>query len=553
MRIPPGGRKIPIRLRFTFYLLAILALMSFAGVAALSFFDGLQTASDIVILLNKEKTHLAQNLKRQFIDASAQAVFLSKVLSINLEKRFAEYHLSISDLNGKPDMLTEILGDEVDGLLSSLAKTECTGVFFVLNATANPLAKGAATSRAGLYIRNVDRGLKDRNLDQLLVRGPAKIAFAENFTPQSRRTPEFDVQGQPFWEAPLKALEANPSLPFSRPYYWYFSNNFPGLSENTFVCYAPLLDEEGRLLGVCGFETGTRRFARDNAFYIDNSSNATGLFFKFSPPGERFYSDEVLFTFTGNTALWHELSKRKELLVIEEGRGLQTFWHGDDNAYVGLWSEIDLYPGDSPFSGQRFAAAVVIPEKDFSGIVLASRLRWTLIGVALLCAGTALSLFLSTRYEKPFKRLLESLKSGDMNVKTNIQEINDLLEFMRSQLDKADSGENSLPETAEDAEEYVEERLAKFIANTRKLSRAEADVFDLYFEKYTAQEIADILNISINTLKTHNKHIFAKLNVSSRKELLEWVQMLTPSGYSLSDSQKQQFDKIRNIIKESKT
>ena len=60
--------------------------------------------------------------------------------------------------------------------------------------------------------------------------------------------------------------------------------------------------------------------------------------------------------------------------------------------------------------------------------------------------------------------------------------------------------------------------------------------FNLYFEGYTAQEIASMLSVSINTIKTHNGHIFAKLNVSSRKELLTWVQLLTASGRLLDDS-----------------
>ena len=546
---------IPVRHRFFLYVLTFLALMLLGSVVAFSLSGSLRTVRDTVILLDQENDHLAQNLKRQFHDASVQAVSLSRALSASLERRLAEHGFSISDLNGKPDILTEILGDEVNRLLSSLAKTECAGVFFALNATTNPLAEGAETSRAGLYIRNIDRGFTERNSDQLFLRGPAQIGVTGDFTLQARWTPEFSVRDQLFWERPLETLEENPSLPLSRLYYWYFADDFPGLSENTFVCCVPLLDQEGHFLGVCGFETGAMRFARNNAPDVGGDPNATGLFFEFSPvAGRQFDSDKALFT--GNTALWHELSKRKELLVIEDDRrGLQAFRHEDGNASMGLWREIDLYPGDSPFAGQRFAAAVVIPGETFGGIVSASRLRWVLIGVTLLCTGIVLSLFLSARYEKPFKELLESLKSGDLSTKINIQEIDDLLEFMRAQLDKTSVEEDPLPETAEGeaTEEDMEDSLAKFVASTKKLSRAEADVFDLYFEKYTAQEIADILNISINTLKTHNKHIFAKLNVSSRKELLEWVQILTSPGYALSNSQKQQFDKIRNIVKESKT
>ena len=97
--------------------------------------------------------------------------------------------------------------------------------------------------------------------------------------------------------------------------------------------------------------------------------------------------------------------------------------------------------------------------------------------------------------------------------------------------------------------------LDSFIENTKKLSRAEVDVFNLYLEGQTAQEIALMLNVSLSTIKTHNRHIYEKLNVSSKKELLTWIKILTASGRTLNgsaDSQQKQLDKIRNIVKNMK-
>ena len=49
----------------------------------------------------------------------------------------------------------------------------------------------------------------------------------------------------------------------------------------------------------------------------------------------------------------------------------------------------------------------------------------------------------------------------------------------------------------------------------------------------TAKEIASILCLSINTIKTHNKRIYAKLNVNSREELLLYINMLKEAGKEL--------------------
>jgi len=50
---------------------------------------------------------------------------------------------------------------------------------------------------------------------------------------------------------------------------------------------------------------------------------------------------------------------------------------------------------------------------------------------------------------------------------------------------------------------------------------------------YSAKEIADQLFLSINTIKTHNKHIFSKLNVASREELILYINMLKEIGKEL--------------------
>ena len=66
--------------------------------------------------------------------------------------------------------------------------------------------------------------------------------------------------------------------------------------------------------------------------------------------------------------------------------------------------------------------------------------------------------------------------------------------------------------------------------NVKSLSPAERAVFDLYVKGHTAKEITEILCLSINTIKSHNKKIYMKMNVASRKELLTFVNMLRKAG-----------------------
>jgi len=46
-------------------------------------------------------------------------------------------------------------------------------------------------------------------------------------------------------------------------------------------------------------------------------------------------------------------------------------------------------------------------------------------------------------------------------------------------------------------------------------------IFDLYVEGDGTKDVLSKMNIKENTLKYHNKNIYGKLGVSSRKQLLE--------------------------------
>ena len=75
------------------------------------------------------------------------------------------------------------------------------------------------------------------------------------------------------------------------------------------------------------------------------------------------------------------------------------------------------------------------------------------------------------------------------------------------------------PVTAPAIEETGE--TATYLAGVEKLTPTERIIFDAYIARTTTKEIMEQLNITENTLKFHNKNIYSKLGVSSRKELLE--------------------------------
>ena len=61
-----------------------------------------------------------------------------------------------------------------------------------------------------------------------------------------------------------------------------------------------------------------------------------------------------------------------------------------------------------------------------------------------------------------------------------------------------------------------------FVEHLNTLTPTEYRIYHLYLEGHNQNEIADILDIKLNTIKYHNKNIYSKLGISSRKQLVRY-------------------------------
>ena len=79
----------------------------------------------------------------------------------------------------------------------------------------------------------------------------------------------------------------------------------------------------------------------------------------------------------------------------------------------------------------------------------------------------------------------------------------------------------SMLETPLNTEAVTPERIECFMIGLRQLTPTEHEIYDAYIARVTTKEVMAKLNIKESTLKYHNRNIYGKLGVSSRKELLE--------------------------------
>lgn len=71
----------------------------------------------------------------------------------------------------------------------------------------------------------------------------------------------------------------------------------------------------------------------------------------------------------------------------------------------------------------------------------------------------------------------------------------------------------------------MEDLLRAFAEKVRTLSSAERRILDFYIEGHDTADIPDLAFISIHTVKKHNHSIYQKLGISSRDELLLYIEL----------------------------
>lgn len=79
-------------------------------------------------------------------------------------------------------------------------------------------------------------------------------------------------------------------------------------------------------------------------------------------------------------------------------------------------------------------------------------------------------------------------------------------------------------------------RIENFMLGLNKLTPAERSVYEAHIARVTSKEIMANLNIKENTLKYHNRNLYGKLGVSSKKELLEIHKYIQSAKIRLEES-----------------
>ncbi len=474
-------------------------------------------------LFENELNHVENAIYMDYGSISVKSVDLAKALNISIEKYLKDKNILISNLKYNPDIYNELLDFECQTLITALLRTKSSGVFIILDGTINPKLPNAEFSKAGIYIRNMEPNIVNLESPYLhMLRGSTDIAKNNDILIHSQWTMEFDINDDDFFTKTINTARSNNELSITKLYYWCPNIALPNTTNRVMLCTVPLISSDGTIYGVCGFEVSSLLFKLS---YIPDSIISDTVFSLLSKSENETLDCSSSFMAAKYPAVVkNELADAK--LTYQVKPSSPTKYTSSSKQFMGLHKNISLYSDDSPYKDEGWVVSVMVPKKDYERALDNINQRIILLLLTLLFLGIAASFWFSKFYLKPITDTINKVKQTKPSEieKTNISEIDDLLEFLSRQDSKIATEENKANYSVAIAKNT--EMFREFLENIETLSPAERAVFDLYIEGYTGKEIAEKLYLSINTIKTHNKRIYEKMNVSSRNELMVYIKMM---------------------------
>ena len=533
-RRPKGEKMASLQLRlFAFFALfiLILALAFYFIMLVFGVFD--EGAAKSRVWTENELNHLTGGVSADFGRLSLQGTSFAGQLSSDIDLWLQKNGIGAEKLKEHPERLEELLSLQTGTLLSVLKNSKCSGTFLILNATVNPKNANSANSRAGIFLKCTEPNavnLVNSKVHYLI--GPASIARENGIELLGQWRQEFDIADSDFYKTTLDTARQNSRLAVSRLYYWSERVLLKGNSESGLLLCVPLISRDGAVYGVCGIEFSSMLFKLQ---YSPDNSRYPGIFSTLSP-----VSKDVLNTdaglIAGNSYLTNP-SAGKITVSGDARSGFYSYRANGGGSYIGMHKTVKMYPAGSPYQNKEWALAVIMPVDNWNAEVNGNNLILCGAVLGLLILSLLLAVFISKRYIRPVVAALSRIKTDSraQMQKTNIAEIDDLLEYLAAQDEQREALAAELEKTrrqnmpARSAQEASAPNLSayeEFVRSIDTLSAAERAVFNLYMKGHTAKEISELLFLSMNTIKTHNKRIYTKLNVTSRKELMVYVQMM---------------------------
>lgn len=516
-----------MRRKLFLYMLILVVIVIIAVLTGLSLIGRFNSIEDNYYeKLNMQIEVFEKDIINEFDHLAFMGVRLSENMADILHKYYDNGEARFDGSAVPVDTITEMQEEMIEPIRDQLLKTDCSGVFVMMNATVDNSVGNDKDTRSGIYLQKSSFVSCDADDKLLLYRGSSQVSRRHGIMPHRKWKLEFTTDNFPDYEISNSKTE--------QPVYnsYHVSNAFmlPGTSDKAILVTVPVVDDEGNAYGLCGFEVSESYFKSEHS-QPSGISHLTCIITEDNRP--------VLNTDIGlSSGVENGYYKTPDTeLTYTRAKGNLLLFKGDKMRSVGLIKSISLH------SGEAHAIAVITPEKDYKSAVTEYTIKTIILLILLIAVTICTAMYLTRRFVAPILKTLEHIKIGDeYDADSELQEINDLFAFLSDKDKKHEEKLQALELEKQKAEEAYQkaqseiDRLAYsrkseidpddyqyFIEGISMLTPTERTIFEHYLEGHSVKEIMELADIKESTVRYHNQNIYRKLGVNSLKQMLRYA------------------------------
>lgn len=523
------AEEFSLRRQFVLYIISAIVLVLSLILLLLNLFGVVNPANaQILDALDTQLLSYTDNIERDYDRAAAHAISFSDELETEIQQFLAEKGCSFADLENNAEALAELQNALYGTVYLHMQLAPSSGAFYILDTTVNSASEDPLFN--GIYLKYINLySASTVNNEITLYRGSFSTAKEENLTFHSGWANEMRTD---FFE------NCDSAFPDGIHYILSPTVEIPDTWERARYVYVPIHDYKENVIGVCGFEINDLYFQLSKKANHEKYGHLVGALL-----------DEKQEICSGQFDSNRYNTLARESVKVSAKKESTVFDFGSERA-IGRTRSVQL--GDD-----TFIAALLMTEAQFHSLVRCGQMKTAAIILAVVLIMLAYCLFMSRKYVLPILRKVDQIRDSEGDGESlKIREIDDLFAYFEEKSTEHEEQLKTLQAAKEAAEDEVlrtrvayekaleEYELAQsevlhlsgevkggivleeyefFLCNLKTLSPRELRIYELYVEGKSTAEIASIIGIKENTMKYHNKNIYSKLGISSRKQLLRFA------------------------------
>ena len=522
--------SISMRRRFYFFIMSAIAIILCLILLLFNLF-GIMNPTDrqIMEMLDTQLLSYTDDIRDDYNNVAAHTISFSEQLETSIQNYLTENNMTFEDLKNNPEALANLQNDLYEVVYLNMQLAPSSGAFYILDTTVNshsdtPYYNGIYLKYINIYSENTV------NNEISLYRGSYTTGKENNLTFHSgwqneMQTDFFNNSNSLFADNPHYILSPTVEIPET----W----------ERARYVYVPIHDLKDNIIGICGFEVNDLYFQLSEEVSDEKLGQLIGALL-----------DEEQGMYSGQFNSSRYNIANANIQTLEKNN--ITIFDFHTEKCIGKTQTIQLGNND-------YTVAIMLTENQYENLIRKNQVKTAGVIFFIVIFALIYCIFISKKYVSPLVKSLEQIKTNDgTRNNSKIREIDDLFAFLEEKdilyekklqdLEKSQmmaeeeakrtksAYEKALAEYAlaqseiqhlstEHKKEIVLEDYEFFLCNLSTLSPAEYKIYELYLSGKTAKEIVGILGITENTLKYHNKNIYSKLGISSRKQLLRFASL----------------------------